>query len=105
MDDYRSVKLKSLLKGCRHKFYVMTVYRSYISNSQILEEHSRHKHLLDGILRTLNTPGKLLSCHRNMEKYLLHSALDLIVCLSYSESAEVSGHATYILIYRHFIII
>ena len=50
MHKDRSVKLKRLSESGLHHIYIMSVYRSYICDSQLLEEHPRQKYLLDGIL-------------------------------------------------------
>ena len=50
MHKDRSVELKRFAESGLHHIYIVSVYRSYICDTQLLEEHTRHKYLLDGIL-------------------------------------------------------
>ena len=63
------------LKYPHHFLHVMSVYRPKIRNIHILEQHSRHKKLLDAILSQVEPVGKPLPDHRNRGQKRVDPAL------------------------------
>ena len=94
-----------LIKQLHHLTHIMTVNRSKICQSHILEQHSRNKKLFDAAFGLSHGIYQCGADFRNFLQRLCHSHLHPCVSFRSPQGTQISRHSSHISGNRHIVII